>query len=153
MFCEKLISKVTDLVKEVYCLPEQIEIQFENMGPNVYGMTMLDPRFPNRIRLNQDLQVEELVLPLTHELLHLHQIFTNRLQSRSGGKILWDKQIYKVDSLNQSYQDYQNLPWELDVAQKQKKLLEHIKTKRKKIKSEIEVELRRFTQNTVQTGQ
>lgn len=150
LFCEKLISKVVNLVSEIYCLPETIEIQFENMGASVYGMTMLDPRFPNRIRLNQDLRTEELILPITHELLHLHQIFTNRLQSRSGGKILWDKQMYKVDSLKQTYAEYQNLPWELDVIDKQKKLLEHIKKKTKQIENEIKHELR-FAQNTTQS--
>lgn len=129
LFCEKVIS----LVKQLYALPDIIEVQFENMGKNVYGMTMLDPRFPNRIRLNQDLSLEELLLPLTHELLHLHQIFTNRLQSRSGGRILYEGQIYKVDTMKLSYEDYQNLPWESDVIVNQKKLLEFIARHKKKI--------------------
>lgn len=124
---ETFTNKVISLVKKLFVLPDSIEIQYENMGQNIYGMTMLDPRFPNRIRLNQDLSIDELLLPLTHELLHLHQIFTNRLQSRSGGRILWEGQIYKVDTLQMSYEDYQNLPWELDVANNQKKLLEFIK--------------------------
>lgn len=128
-FCEKIIV----LVKQLYVLPDNIEIQFENMGDSVYGMTMLDPRFPNRIRLNQDLSLEEIILPLTHELLHLHQIFTNKLQSRSGGRILYEGQIYKVDTMKMSYQDYQNLPWESDVIIKQKKLLEFIDHNKKKI--------------------
>ena len=127
-FCEKVIL----LVKQIYSLPDNIEIQFENMGPSVYGMTMLDPRFPNRIRLNQSLSLEEILLPLTHELLHLHQIFTNRLQSRSGGRILYEGQIYKVDSMKLSYEDYQNLPWEHDVNINQKKLLEFIAQNKKK---------------------
>jgi len=130
---EKFVTKVITLVRQIYPLPNIVEIQFENMDENVYGMTMLDPRFPNRIRLNQDLTLEELILPLTHELLHLNQIFTNRLQSRSGGRILWEKQIYKVDSMKLSYEDYQNLPWEYDVTIKQKKLLEFIAQNKKKL--------------------
>ena len=129
---EKFTDKVIKLVKQLYVLPDNIEIQFENMGPSVYGMTMLDPRFPNRIRLNQSLSLEEILLPLTHELLHLHQIFTNRLQSRSGGRILYEGQIYKVDSMKLSYEDYQNLPWEHDVNINQKKLLEFIAQNKKK---------------------
>lgn len=130
---EKFTSKVTLLVKQLYVLPDAIEIQFENMGDSIYGMTMLDPRFPNRIRLNQDLSIEEIILPLTHELLHLHQIFTNRLQSRSGGRILYEGQIYKVDTMKLSYADYQNLPWEMDVTINQKKLLEFIAQNKKKL--------------------
>ena len=77
---EIFTKKVIELVKQIYVLPDTIEIQFEDMDNNIYGMTMLDPRFPNRIRINQNLILEEYVLPLTHELLHLHQIFTNQLQ-------------------------------------------------------------------------
>lgn len=131
---EKFCNKVISLVKQLYVLPDTIEIQFENMGDSVYGMTMLDPRFPNRIRLNQDLNIEEILLPLTHELLHLHQIYTNRLQSRSGGRILWEGQIYKVDTIKLSYTDYQNLPWELDVSINQKRLLSFIEQNKKKLR-------------------
>lgn len=130
---EKFIECVIILVKKLFFLPDNIEIQFENMGDSVYGMTMLDPRFPNRIRLNQDLTIEEIILPLTHELLHLHQIFTNKLQTRSGGRILWDGQIYKVDMMKLSHEDYQNLPWEIDVTINQKKLLEFIAQNKKKL--------------------
>lgn len=128
--CEKVIT----LVRQIYSLPDSIEIQFENMGHSVYGMTMLDPRFPNRIRLNQTLSLEEFILPLTHELLHLHQTFTNKLQSRPGGRILWENETYKVDTLKLSYQDYQQLPWELDVAKKQQKLLQFLQQNARKLR-------------------
>ena len=130
---EKLSEKVIKIVKAIYVLPDNIEIQFENMGESIYGMTMLDPRFPNRIRLNQDLELTEYLLPLTHELLHLHQIFTNRLQSRSGGRILWDGQIYKVDTMSLNYIDYQNLPWEHDVQVKQTQVLKILQENKRKI--------------------
>jgi hypothetical protein len=131
---EKFTDKVISIVKTLYVLPDTIEIQFENMGPSVYGMTMLDPRFPNRIRLNQDLSLEEYLLPLTHELIHLHQMYTNRLQSRQGGRILWDKVLYKVNMLEMSYTDYQQLPWETDVAEKQQKLLKLLQENNRKLK-------------------
>lgn len=123
---EKFISKLVNLVKQLYTLPDNIEIQFQNMNNNVYGMTLLDPRFPNRICINHALNLEELILPLTHELLHLHQVFTKRLQCRSGGRIVYNGKLYKVDDATLSYEDYQNLPWEQDVNIKQKKLLEFI---------------------------
>jgi hypothetical protein len=126
--------KVIDIMKKMFVLPDTIEIQFEDMGPSVYGMTVLDPRFPNRIRINQDLSLEEYLLPLTHELLHLHQMYTNRLQSRPGGRILWDKQPYKVNMMTMSYNEYQQLPWELDVAEKQQKLLKLLQENNRKLK-------------------
>jgi hypothetical protein len=131
---EKFTAKVIDIMKKMFVLPDTIEIQFEDMGPSVYGMTVLDPRFPNRIRINQDLSLEEYLLPLTHELLHLHQMFTNRLQSRPGGRILWDKQPYKVNMMTMSYNEYQQLPWELDVAEKQQKLLKLLQENNRKLK-------------------
>ena len=130
---EKFTERVIKLVKTLYVLPDNIEIQFENMGDSVYGMTLLDPRFPNRIRLNQDLSLEEYMLPLTHELIHLHQMFTNRLQSRPGGRIMWDKTLFKVNMLEMSYNEYQQLPWELDVVEKQQKLLELLQKNNRKL--------------------
>ncbi len=125
------------MVSKIYVLPNHVEFQFENMGQSVYGMTMLDLRFPNRIRLNQELSLEEIIMPLTHELVHLHQIYTNRLQARSGGKILWDGQFYKVDAMKLTYEEYLNLPWEHDANQKQQKLLEFLQHHSKQIKAHI----------------
>lgn len=130
----KLTDKVIELVDKLYVLPNEIEIVFESLGKSVYGMTMLDTRHYNRIRLNIDLSIEEYIIPLTHELLHLHQMFTNRLQPRIGGKILFDNMLYKVDSLNMSYEDYMNLPWEQDVAEKQRKLLIFLQENSRKLR-------------------
>lgn len=124
---EKFIDKVILIVKNLYVLPDCIEIQFIDIGDNVYGMTMLDPRFPNRIRLNQNLTIDEIVLPLVHELIHLHQIYTNKLKSRKGGLIIWENQVYKVDMLNMFFDEYHNLPWEVDATQKTQNLLDLIK--------------------------
>lgn len=131
---EKFTDKVIKIVKTLYVLPDHIEIQFENMGDSVYGMTILDPRFPNRIRLNQDLSLEEYLLPLTHELIHLHQMYTNRLQSRQGGRIMWDKTLFKVNMMEMPYSEYQQLPWELDVIEKQTLLIKLLNENKKKIK-------------------
>lgn len=131
---EKFTDKVIKIVKNLYVLPDHIEIQFENMGDSVYGMTILDPRFPNRIRLNQDLSLEEYLLPLTHELIHLHQMYTNRLQSRQGGRIMWDKTLFKVNMMEMPYSEYQQLPWELDVIEKQTLLLKILNESKKKLR-------------------
>jgi hypothetical protein len=130
----QLTDKVIELVDKLYVLPNEIEIVFESLGKNVHGMTMLDTRYNNRIRLNIDLSIEEYIIPLTHELLHLHQLFTNRLQPKLRGKILFDNMLYKVDSLNMSYEDYMNLPWEQDVAEKQRKLLIFLQENSRKLR-------------------
>ena len=133
----KLTDRVIELVDKLYVLPNEIEIVFESLGKNVHGMTVLDTRHSSRIRLNIDLSLEEYIIPLTHELIHLHQIFTTRLQPRTGGKILFDNVLYKVDSLKMSYEDYMNLPWEQDVMEKQRKLLIFLQENSRKLRVDI----------------
>jgi hypothetical protein len=133
----KLTDKVIELVDKLYVLPNEIEIVFESLGKSVYGMTVLDKHTNNRIRLNIDLDINEYIIPLTHELLHLHQIFTNRLQPKTNGKIMFDGVLYKVDSLNMSYEDYTDLPWEQDVMEKQCKLLIFLQENSRKLRVDI----------------
>ena len=124
---ERFVTKIIKLVKKIYVLPETIQVQLCDLDDSLYGMTVLDPRFPNRIKLNQILDINDVMIPLIHELMHLHQIYTNKLQSRKGGIILWENQVYKVNMLNMSYAEYQNLPWEIDADQKVKKIIDFIK--------------------------
>lgn len=124
---EKICSQLCDLVSKLYALPTNIEIQFESMGQNVYGLTSLDPRSTNRIRINQDLTLDELVPSLIHELLHLHQIFTDKLRCKQNGHIVWLNEVYKVDMLKVSYEEYKKLPWEEDVDINFKKISNFVK--------------------------
>jgi hypothetical protein len=121
---ESLATKICKILRNHLTLPEPIEIESISMGPSIYGQLLVDPRFKKRIRINSDLALNELKHPLVHELIHLHQITTNQLDSRRDGSYLWEGQPYKIrDAHKLSYAQYQELPWELDVAQKQHKFL------------------------------
>ena len=122
---EKVITNIFLLTKKYIELPEYLEIEFKKLNPNIYGETLLDTRFKNRIRLNEDLTCKEVIIPLIHELLHLNQIFVGRLVGRRDGSFIWDKRVYKT-SKSPDVREWENLPWEVDVAQKQQKLLEKV---------------------------
>lgn len=122
---EKVINKVFDIVKQHIKLPEYIEIEFKDLNPNVYGETLLDTRFKDRIRLNSILSCKEVIIPFIHELLHLNQIHIGLLSGRRDGSFIWNKKIYKT-SKNPDVKEWENLPWEVDVAAKEKKLLEMV---------------------------
>jgi hypothetical protein len=126
---EKLLKKLVYLVDKFYTLPESIEIEFVVMDESTYGMTIVDYRFPNRIYLNYKLQLEELVVPAIHELCHLNQVYTNRLKIERK-HIVWDNIKYTNDK-HLTYQEYLDLPWEIDVAEKQQKLLEFLTLQKK----------------------
>lgn len=125
---EKIISNVFRLTKEHIELPDYLEIEFKKLNPNIYGETLLDTRFKNRIRLNEDLTCKEVIIPLIHELLHLNQIYIGRLVGNRDGSFIWDKRVYKT-SKSYDVSEWEKLPWEVDVAQKQQKLLEKVLNK------------------------
>lgn len=114
------------LVDRIYSLPNIINIEFVDMPDNTYGMTMLDPRYHNTIRLNSTLNYNEMVIPLSHELLHIHQMHTGSLRIGRKNEIIYENVVYKVNYNNLDYQDYTELPWETDVVIKQRKLLNFI---------------------------
>ncbi len=122
---EKVASYVCNRLRDYLDLPDTIEIEFVHLGPSNYGETLIDYRKPNRIRINLDLSINDIVIPLTHELLHLEQIKQGRLTNTRSGDILWENQVYKVKQ-SLSYKDYLALPWEEDVAKKQQKVLKNL---------------------------
>lgn len=122
---EKVITNIFLLTKKYIELPEYLEIEFKKLNPNIYGETLLDTRFKNRIRLNEDLTCKEVIIPLIHELLHLNQIFVGRLVGNRDGSFIWDKRMYRTSKFP-DVREWENLPWEVDVAQKQQKLLEKV---------------------------
>jgi hypothetical protein len=125
---ETVVSKVCNIVSTFLDLPIEIQIRFANLGPSVYGNTALDNRFKNRISINTSLTDEEIVEILVHELIHLYQIHTGLLSVTRSGSYIWKKRSYKVDSYSfGDYKHYSQLPWELDVEQKQKPLLSDVR--------------------------
>jgi hypothetical protein len=122
----KLIQVICDKVEQLLSLPESVSIEFTSMAPHTYGDTLIDYKNQTKIRLNKDLQINDIMIPLVHELIHLHQMHIGQLMITHAGVYVWEKQTYEVDVTQMMYTDYLRLPWEADVADKQPKLLEEI---------------------------
>lgn len=125
---EKILTVVCKKAKNLLQLPDKIYIQITKMEQNVLGDTVLDLRLQNKIRLNSTLSVKEAVYVLSHELIHLAQIHTGQLKFNKNGNYVWNNRQYmnlaKLKTL--SYSEYQQLPWEQDVVEKQQNLLENL---------------------------
>lgn len=104
-------------------LPNNITVEFVDLGPGIYGESTLYFNQQNKIRINLQLSNKELIYPLVHELLHLNQIHEGRLAVTRFGECVWERKVYKIDQSKMSYNDYKQLPWEIDVAAREKELL------------------------------
>lgn len=120
-----LVERVVSIVFDILELPNDLQIEFRKLDKNAYGETSLNPRYKNRITINSDLDISEIIYPLIHELIHVHQIHTNQLRVRPHNIYFWNNKKYNVNKI-QTYQDYVNLPWEADVIEKQKKIYKHV---------------------------
>lgn len=107
-------------------LPENIIIEFVDLGPNMYGESTLTFNKDSKVRINLQLSCNEFIYPLIHELLHLNQIHEGKLSVSRFGDCIWEGKIYKIDQSKMSYAEYMQLPWELDVADREKQLLANI---------------------------
>lgn len=122
---ELVICNVVNILSTLIELPESLEIQFLKLQNQVYGETTVDPRFKNRIRLQENLSLKNCILPTIHEAIHINQIFTGRLSGRRDGSYIWDKKVYPAyTAINHSA--WQKLPWEIDVVERQPNLLKHV---------------------------
>lgn len=119
---ELMCKKICEFIATKVNLPKVVEIVFDNMDKSEYGTTVVDSRFPNRIYVNDSLRAKEMPFVLVHELLHLNQIKEGLLSSTSNGMCIWRGKIYRIDS-DLDYKAYISLPWEQDVIQKYKPLL------------------------------
>lgn len=126
---EIVAKKICDFLRNHLDLPEEIQIVFAKLHESEYGATILNPRFKNRFKINSTLTYTEIIPVLVHELIHLQQIKTGQLNSTSNGRIIWNNRQYNL----LEHTDYDNLPWEQDVANKQQPLLrlvsEHFRIK------------------------
>jgi hypothetical protein len=107
-------------------LPDYIEVHFANLGPGIYGEAVLKPGINRKITVNLDLSVKEIIYPITHELIHLSQMYEGKLAVSRTGLYVWEGKTYKVDPAKISYKEYMQLPWEYDVSQKEVWLLKAI---------------------------
>ena len=123
---ENVTTALCNAVCRMLSLPQSIEIEFADTGDSIYGETYVDPRFKNRIRLKSTIEPADLINVLTHELIHLNQIFTGRLQAFPHGLFVWDGKRYICETRALDYDQQQKLPWEIDVVNKQHYLLKNL---------------------------
>ena len=120
---EIIISRLSDAIASIIELPTSLEICIYPLGKNVYGG--IDKYHTNRIALNYDLEYESIPKILTHELIHVSQKHTKLLEIKNNGHYYWRGIPYtKVLPEEMSYEEYRNLPWEVDVQNRETKVLE-----------------------------
>lgn len=123
---EKLSKFIVDRSTQYLSLPNIVEIEYKKMSYNLYGETLLLPHKNNRFRVNDNLNLKEIVFPITHELIHLSQIQEGKLSFKYDC-IIWNNRKYKInDQQSLSYTQQQQFPWESDVTKRQQYLLYQI---------------------------
>jgi len=122
---ELVVENVFRIVSGIIEIPDSIEVEFRLLSQSVYGETLLDKRYKNRIRLHEGLSVKEVIIPLIHELLHLNQTYTGKLSGRRDGSFLWNSKVYYAPK-TPTVPEWSKLPWEIDVAEKENLVLEQV---------------------------
>jgi len=125
---ELVAENIFRIMSTLLTLPETLELEFRTLSESMYGETLLDPRFKNRIRLHDRLSAKEIIVPLIHELLHMDQVYTGKLAGRRDGSFIWNGKIYNVKH-NPTVTEWSKLPWEIDVAEKEKHYLAEVLNK------------------------
>jgi hypothetical protein len=111
---EAIINRFTIAVSKVIELPPLIDVCLYDLGQNIYGG--IDMYRINRVGINVNVPLEQIPKILTHELIHVHQKHIGVLKIKRDGSSYWHGVfITKEMPENMSFQDYENLPWELDV--------------------------------------
>jgi len=112
---EAVVSAFTVAVSKIISLPSLIEVCLYKLPDNVYGG--IDMFRVNRVGINIDAPLERIPKILTHELIHVHQKHTGLLKIKHDGSSYWHGiLITKKLPEDMAYEDYQHLPWELDVT-------------------------------------
>jgi hypothetical protein len=122
---ELVVENVFRIVSSIIEIPDSIEVEFRLLSQSIYGETLIDNRYKNRIRLQESLSPKEVIVPLIHELLHLNQTYTGKLSGRRDGSFLWNSKVYYAPKIP-TVQEWSKLPWEIDVAEKENFILEQV---------------------------
>ncbi len=107
-------------------LPNNIIVEFVDLGHSAYGESTLTFNEESKVRINLQLSAKEMIYPLVHELLHLNQIHEGKLSVTRFGDCVWEGKTYKLNQSKMSYKEYTQLPWELDVTSREQQLLANI---------------------------
>ena len=124
---EKVIENICRIVSTLIQLPKELHIEFKNLPKSVQAEACVQHQFKNRIRLNETVTPKEVIKPLIHELIHINQLETGVLSCTRDGFYIWKNKLYNnYDPNTMEISDYEKLPWEQDVANKQHILLEKV---------------------------
>ena len=120
---EVVITSFTTAVAKVIELPDTIEICLYPLEENVYGG--IDRNRINRIGINYNLSFDATPYILVHELIHVNQKHLGYLKISPNGMCHWHGIPYtKKLPEDMTFEEYTNLPWEMDVQHRQKKVLQ-----------------------------
>ena len=114
------------MVSEQLTLPDELTLEFCKMANNQYADSSLKNNSDKHIRLNLELTVNDILVPLVHELIHVNQMHEGRLMITNDGIFIWNMKTYELIIEDLPYEEYLMLPWELDVSHKQPKLMQEI---------------------------
>jgi len=120
--CQRICDKMCDHLK----LPDSVIIEFVWLEKHTHADTYVHYKDGPRIRLSLHLALNDIVIPLAHELIHLEQMTLGKLMINYEGLYIWEKQPYEVDTTQVPYGEYLQLPWELEVHNRLPKLLEQL---------------------------
>lgn len=122
---EIIIKKLCKQAVKVLTLPSTIDICFYDIPQSTHGA--IDQTRFNRIILNNNLRLNELPMILVHELIHVEQRFMNKLIISKDGIYTWQNNKFRQpDVQNLNYEQYLELPWEVDVQCRIKTTLKKI---------------------------
>jgi len=122
----KIARSVCEAVAEHLSLPDKLTIEFCDLGNNHYADSLLKHDSEKHIRMNTLLEVNDILTPLVHELIHINQMHEGRLMIANDSIYIWDKVTYELIMEDLPYKEYLMLPWELDVAHRQPILMQEI---------------------------
>lgn len=122
----KVATSLCQAASLYIALPDNIIVEFVDLGSNMYGESTLTFNKDSKVRINLQLSAKELIYPLVHELLHLNQMHEGKLSVTRFGDCVWEGKTYKLNQSKMSYKEYTQLPWELDVTSREQQLLANI---------------------------
>ena len=123
---EEICQTICNTMSTELILPDTLIVEFVWLEKHNHADTYVHYKDGPRIRLSLHLDINDIVIPLTHELIHLEQLTLGKLMITHTGVYVWEKKAYTVDPTKMSYNEYVHLPWELDVHNRLPKLLEHL---------------------------
>lgn len=121
---EAVATQVINRMRNLTQLPDQIEIHFMKLEPRMYGG--VDKRSYHRIAINKTLSIKEMIQILVHELIHVSQRHTGQFSIINGWYYWNGKPVTNRDPETLPIHEYNNLPWEADVAAKQQIYLNNV---------------------------